>query len=353
MLRRGARFIGTSLLLASLPCAWAVASESEPAEPSEEGYLDYLNAPHAWFSQRVGRLSRQIDSYFGSPDVYDEVSGSYVEIELGQQFAEAGDSESIADFRIKVDLPRTEHRFKLLLESVSEDLDPRNDNPARERRGERDDAESSGVFAGLRRVFVETAGLQVSTDAGIKVRTPPEAFARARLRRTWPLGAWQLRFKEGLFWFDDEGAGQTTELDLDRRLSERFALRASSRYQWLDDTDEWRLGHGLALYQILGSRNSLAYEVGVQASNRPVLRSEHYRIGVRFRRRVHEDWLFLSLVPDVFWRREEGFQPEPGFLIELEMLFGERYLGSGYEPERRRQPREPYHPPGMIVQRRP
>jgi hypothetical protein len=177
-------------------------------------------------------------------------------------------------------------------------------------------------------MFVDTAGLQISSDAGIKLRTPLEPFARARLRRTWPLGDWQLRFKESLFWFDSRGGGQTTEIDLDRWLSERFALRASGRYHWMNEDDELLLDHGVSLYQILDSRNSLAYEAGVEASNRPVLRSEQYRLGVRFRRRVHEDWLFLSLVPDVIWRREEGFRPEPGLLIEFEMLFGERYLGS-------------------------
>ncbi|MES1943761.1 hypothetical protein PC39_06589 [Salinisphaera sp. PC39] len=304
----------------------AAAPEASPADPGS-GYLDYLNAPHAWFSRRVGNLSRQIDSYFGSSDVYDEVSGSYVEIELEQQFAEAGDNETGADFRVKVDLPRTEHRFKLLLESAAAELDPRSDGPANARReGEDDDA--SGLFAGLRRVFTETAGFQLSTDAGIKVRTPPEAFARARARRAWSLGDWRLRFKETLYWFDADGAGQTAEVDLDRRLDERFALRASTRYRWLDETDEWTLGHGVALYQILDARNSLAYEIGMEAVSRPVLRSERYRVGVRFRRRVHQDWMFLSVVPDVIWQRQEGFRAEPGLSLQLEMLFGERYLAA-------------------------
>lgn len=318
-----------SLSIAVPFCPSAAAQEPE----DDGGYLDYLNAPHSWFSRRLGNMSRQIDSYFGSSDVYEEVSGSYVEITLEQQFAEAGDSNTGADFRIKVDLPRTEHRFKLLLESVAEGIDPRDENPARSRR-ESDSDPSSGVFAGLRRVFLETAGFRLTTDAGVKFRTPPEPFARARLRRTWPLGDWQLRFKETLFWLDSDGAGQTTEFDLDRRINERFALRASSRYQWLNETDAWRLDHGLALYQILDVRNSLAYEAGVQATNRPELRSKQYRVGLRFRRRVHREWLFLSLVPDVIWRREESFRPEPGFLIEVQMLFGEGYLESHRRRER-------------------
>lgn len=306
----------------------AVLVAQEAGEPGPDGgYLDYLNTPHAWFSRRLGNMSRQIDSYFGSPDVYEEVSGSYAEIKLGQQFAEAGDSETNADFRIKADLPRTEHRFKLLIESVAEEIDPRDDNPARSRR-EPGDTPSSGIFAGLRRVMADTAGFRLTTDAGVKFRTPPKPFARARLRRSWSLGAWQFRFKETLFWFDSEGAGQTTEFDLDRRLDARFALRASSHYQWLDETDELRLGHGVALYHILDTHNSLAYEAGFQARNRPVLRSDQYRLGLRFRRRLHRDWLFLSLVPDVIWRDERDFRPEPGLLVELEMLFGERYLKS-------------------------
>lgn len=325
---------------------WAAAQDADgDNDASQGGYLDYLNTPHRWFSRRLGNLSRQIDSYFGTPDLYNEVSGSYAEIRLQQQFAQSGGGPG-ADFRIKIDLPHTEDRFKLLFESVPEENDPRDDNPVSARRAQ-DNAPSSGLFAGLRRVFARTAGFQFSTDAGIKLHLPPRAFARARLRRNWSLGHWQLRFKETLFWFNSEGAGETTEFDLDRRLGKRFALRASTRYQWLDDTDELSLGHGLALYQLLDPRNSLAYELGFQASNRPTLRSEQYRVGLRFRRRVHEDWLFLSVVPDVVWRREEGFSAEPGVLIQLEMLFGERYLGTHYKPPPK--PRPPHHPPGMIA----
>lgn len=333
--RPGRAACGASLSIALVvsvcfsPVAPASETASDPAKETagEGGYSDYLNAPHAWFSRRLGNMSRQIDSYFGSPDIYEEVSGTYAEITLEQQFAEAGDSDTGVDFRIKVDLPRTEHRFKLLLESVAEGIDPRDDSPARSRR-DSDSDPSSGIFAGLRRVFADTAGFRFTTDAGIKLRTPLEPFARARLRRTWPFGDWQLRFKETLFWFDSDGLGQTTELDLDRRIDERFALRASGRYQWLNETDEWRLDHGVALYQILDTHNSLAYEAGIQATNRPNLRGEQYRVGLRFRRRVHREWLFLSLVPDVIWRREEAFRPEPGLLIEIQMLFGERYLDS-------------------------
>lgn len=345
---KGAFVLAVAVAAICRPLA-AAAQESDAAgraEPeSEERYLDYLNAPHAWFSQRLGNMSRQIDSYFGGADVYEEISGSYLEANLAQQLQEVGSDPATADFHIKVELPYTERHFDLLLESVAEDVDPRNDNPART-RGPRGEGQSSGIFAGLRRVFVDTTGMQISTDLGVKVHLPPELFARARLRRTWPLGDWQLRFKETPFWYQDEGWGQTTEFDLDRWLSERFAFRANSRYQWLNDGDEWLLEHGVALYQILDSRNTLAYETGFQAKNRP-LRSTQYRVGLRFRRRVHRDWLFLSVVPDIIWRRDKGFQPEPGLFIELEVLFGEHYLGphrkdreSGPGPE----PEELYRP---------
>lgn len=348
--RGGTRGLGLALVL-----IWLAGCASSPDPGVDErrddsqagGYLDYLNAPHAWFSSRLGHMSRQIDSYFGSRDLYEEVSGSYAEIKLDQQWIDSGSGETGADFRVKIDLPRTEQRFKLLLESAADELDPRSDDPATARRID-DESRDANLFAGLRGVLVDSVGLKLSTDAGIKVRTPPEAFGRARLRRSWSLGPWQLRFKEGLFWFDTEGFGQTTELDLDRRLGDRLALRASTRYQWLDETDGWELGHGVALYQILDSRNSLAYEVGFQAGNRPVLRAQQYRIGVRFRRRVHEDWLFLSLVPDIVWARDNGFGPEAGLALRLEVLFGERYLGPAYSPATPR-PRPPDSPPGMLA----
>lgn len=307
-----------------LPAAIAAEAEASPPDMRKNGgYLDYLNAPHAWFSRRLGSLSRQIDSYFGSPDVYYEVSGSYLQLSAGRRLAAGAPDQGDVDFRLKVDLPRIEERLDLLLEQVADEVDFREDSagPVAEAQGQQ-----SGLFAGLRQVLVDSAGFLVNADVGVRLRAPPEPFTRLRVRRTWPFGRWQLRFKETLFWFDTRGIGQSAAFDLDRRLGPRFALRLSSRYDWLDESDELLLGHGVALYQILDERNSLAYEAGVRASNRPTLRSERYRLGLRFRRRVHEDWLFLSLVPDVRWAREDGFAPEPGVGLELEVLFGERYL---------------------------
>jgi len=166
----------------------------------------------------------------------------------------------------------------------------------------------------------------VQTDAGVKLRTPPDPFARADLRRVWDAGPWSIRLKEELFWFTSDGFGQTAELDIDRVVGEDTAVRTDTTVDWRDDTDELRLTFGVALLKVLGERETLAYETGLQASNRPTLAVNRYRVGARLRRRLHKDWLFLGVIPEILWRREDGFVPVPGIRLQIEFRFGERYL---------------------------
>ena len=321
--------LSTLCLLVMPPGALAGhESEEPPPEEAERGwrYLDYLNAPHAWFSRRLGDTSRYIDSYFATDDLYEEVSGSYAELSLDQRLVETQGADFELDFRLKAELPAAQRRLKLLLETDAEEREQRRSVPGESQSPDGGGEESPGLYAGLRQVLVQTTGLRLQTDAGIKLRTPLDPFAKIRLRRTWGWSRWSLRLKGTLFWFGSERLGHNVDMDIDRPITSHLALRFTTREVWLDETDVMRLGQGISLVHILGRRNVVSYELGMAAVNRPVIRAEQYRLGLRFRHRLHEDWLFLEVTPEILWPRQQGFEPRAGAFVTLEALFGERYL---------------------------
>lgn len=320
--------LATVGLLAMASGALADHESDEPPEEVERGwrYFDYLDSPHAWVSRRVGETSRYIDSYFATDDLYEEVSGSYAELTLDQGLIESEGAEFEVDFRLKAELPAVERRLKLLLETNASERERERSVPGESQSPDGGAGEDSGLYAGLRRGLVETTGFRLQTDSGIKLRTPLDPFAKIRLRRTWRGPQWSLRFKGALFWFGSERLGHNIDIDLDRPITPHLAVRLTTREVWLDETDVMRLGQGISLLHILGWRNVVSYELGMAAGNRPALRAEQYRLGLRFRHRLHEDWLFLEVTPEILWPRQEGFEARAGAFVSLQALFGERYL---------------------------
>jgi len=332
--RAGAVAAALTLCMGNALAEEEPAAEADRTGSAETGYFEQLGPSHRWLSRGLGNLSRRLDAYFGSEDIHDEVSGSHAEIVVAPRLADEGQSDLDGDFRLKLDLPQAERRLQLLLEN---DSDERQAEGSRLDQGPADpseDDDETDLFGGLRQILIDTTGVQLQTDLGIKLRTPLDPFARADFRRFWETGPWSVRFKEGLFWFNSSGFGQIAELNLDRVVGEDTAVRTDTTIDWRNDSDELRLSLGVALLEVLNSRETLAYETGMQASNRPTLRAERYRVGLRFRRRLHKDWLFLGVIPEVIWRREDGFTPEPGIRLQVEFRFGERYLAKrGLTPD--------------------
>ena len=69
----------------------------------------------------MGDTSRQIDGFFASEDLFDEVSGTFGELRLRQRFAELDQNEFDLDFRLKLRIPYTKDKLKFLLESDTEE----------------------------------------------------------------------------------------------------------------------------------------------------------------------------------------------------------------------------------------
>lgn len=264
------------------------------------------------------------DGLFGQPDVENAraVSGR---VELSTIYTEADGTEPRARLRLKYDLPNLERRVNLFL-----GRDDRDDFVQGRQEGF---AIRSSVFG------VETedrwlAGLGYSPPgrwrerldfrAGGRLSSSPEAFVQGRLRRNVFLGdrsVWRLR--ETVFYENRDGFGSTSSADFD------YVLRRTLLFHWgtvgtiseATDGVDWR--SATVLYQNLGSRTALAYELFLRGSTSGVDVRE-YGARTIFRRPLNREWLYGELIGGYTWPRELGERREGSALFGfgLELLFG-------------------------------
>lgn len=321
---------------AAMPAA-AAEGGSPPAATTEPSLRDLcrdgtategtmLDNSRRLLSETFCGATLWFDGLFGEPDVKNAraVSGR---VELSALHSEAEGTEPKARFRLKYDLPNLDRRVNLFL--------------GREDRDELVQGRQEG-FAIRSSVFgVETeekwlAGLgysppgrwkdRVDFRVGGRLSTAPEVFVQGRLRRNVFLGenaVW--RFRETVFYENRDGFGSTTSADYDYVLTRKLLFHWGTVGTYSEATEglDWR--SATVLYQNLGKRSALAYELFVRGATDDEVPLREYGARGVYRRPLNREWLFGEVIAGYTWPRESLDQPRDGsvlFGFGVELLFG-------------------------------
>lgn len=266
------------------------------------------------------------DGLFGEPNVENarEVSGR---VELSAIHSESEGTDPKARLRLKYDLPNLDRRVNLFL--------------GREDRDDFVQGREEG-FAIRSAVFgVETeeqwlAGLGYSPPGkwkdrldfrvGGRVSSAPEVFVQGRLRRNVFLGeraVWRLR--ETAFYENRDGFGSTSSADFDYVLTPELLFRWGTVGTFSEATEglDWRTA--TVLYQNLGSRSALAYELFLRGATDDDVGIREYGARGVYRRPLNREWLFGEVIAGYTWPRDSIDQPRDGSVLigfGIELLFG-------------------------------
>lgn len=283
--------------------------------------LSPADAPRNYWSGKLATFASDIDRFFGDPRYFQEVNKSVLQLNLTKVY-EPGDSggNMVLDGQAKLDLPSTERRFSLMLESNPE-KNISSDTPKRPVIAS-DVVTSNNQSVALRiEKPPEESPWHFSADAGIKARLPPEPFVRTRASYTKPLEDWRIKAAETVFWFSSIGAGETTQVDFERIISEPVLFRATSTATWMSDPHNFDLRQDFSLYHTLNERTALLYQAAVIGVSQPQLETTEYVLLLLARYRLHRSWIFFEISPQLHFPRSKNFESSPMLLLRLEALF--------------------------------
>lgn len=280
------------------------------------------------FRARVGNwvdnTSRNVDAFFGGSESASADNESYLRLGQELDWMEGEGFGGDVSIRYRIDLPTTEERLRLVIESDPE-----------ESQGTLADQGSGRLYNDQRDRSSSTLGLDwlESRDkrenwsnrfgAGIRLRIPLNPYVRFTSERLWDLGdgPWQLESFNRLSWFNNEGYSARTEWDIGRPLSERRHLRFITNVQWREEEDTLEYSEIAELNQRLNSRSAVRYSaiaIGESLSNP---RMTNYYLQTRYRRDLHKGILFGDVIPELHFQRDVGYDPRWAMTLRLEMYF--------------------------------
>jgi hypothetical protein len=294
-------------------------------QPELSDSLDYIDAPRNYLSGKIISFATDIDRFFGNDRNYQESNKSVVQVALGRTSGYGGDGKLVLAARANLNLPSTEKRLHLLVES----------NPDQNITGEPpqfqqttpltnniDKPQSIGLALRYQKIKEELKALHLSADAGLKFQgINVDPFMRARGSYSVPMDQWRLKAEESVYWFNTIGLGETTQIDLEHLLSEPVLFRATSNATWLKDKQNFDLRQDLTIFHTVSDRTALMYQASVVGVSNPQVEVTEYVLSMLYRYRLHREWIFFNLNPQLVFPKVNNFNSSFALSIRLEIMF--------------------------------
>lgn len=299
----------------SVGAASAVGAASPPVETANK-----MDSSRNYLSGKLESWAKGLDSFFGDYRNYQESNDSVIQLDLTQVTGYLGEPKYDFAMNLKISLPNTEKRTKFLIETNPEERTKSGPTNIQAVPSDKVSTPRS-IAAALRYEKTEAERWHFSTDGGIQLAglasTP---FVRARLSLAMPLDDWRMSVAETTFWFRTIGAGESTLIDFERTLGKNLLFRASSNATWLNETQSFDLSQSFSFFHTWSERSALLYQFNVVGVSKTQAQVTDYVILMTCRYRLHREWVYLEISPQVHFPQSESYQTSKLLSVRLEFL---------------------------------
>lgn len=281
-----------------------------------------------WILRRREEVAREItdlavsaDDFFAS-EVSRRDNKSYLLVRGGAIWSKGGEIGSDSDVKLKLDMPGTKKRWKVLFESDPDELNDLDSAALVTPQERRDVSDTSGAAGAVRFVIDNKSRWKQDFDLGVRGSTPLDPFSRYEIRRNEQINAlWSYYFRESVYVFREDGWGQRTTFLLERPLRPDYLWRnrIDSKFRDTDNVLETVLS--TSTVHFLDPLRAMFYSVGLIAVNRPNSQVSEYFINTTYRVRLYKDWLFFDIRPELAFPRDDEFKPNPSLTFGLDVYF--------------------------------
>jgi len=312
-------------------------SPSPSGSPSLAPWVDatFIDDAHKWTSSFMTNSVFNFDNWFGDIDTLEaDIDKPWIRVRVGGDWDEVDGFKFKNRWRIDIPLPVLENKLGVFLGHDDQD----NDRDDSDYFDQEDDNDATEISAGLRYTFRRTENFQFSTNFGIQLKLPPVLYVKPRLQFTYTSGKWLFRPIQYVYYYTDDGLGETTKMEINWYLGSRFLLRSSSEAEYSNTSQGMDLSQDFSLQYLNfdvrhGNNYAASLEWGSGAHTWPATKFARHRLTIRFYHTIFRPWLRIGIAPSLNWKRikpddDEDFpdywkKAYPGCEVFVEILFEE------------------------------
>ncbi len=294
-------------------------------ESAGEGEIALINDTHEVLSNQIQQFADQIDGFFGNERVLEEANRTQLLLGIGGQTDAKGRLSKKPRASLRLHLPRTSHRWRLLIESSRESGEASlADDALPNTEGSAQDALNPTFFStAFQYVIKSTNDWHADAKVGVAYRGYVDPFVRARVRRLFPLWVFNVRVAQTVNYFVVDKLGETSSLDIDRKFMGDYFFRASSVAEWRQKINYFELSQTFSVQHALSKDVAVSHLIGVFAITEPNVHVDRYLAQVRMRWRIYKRWTFFEIRPELTFPAAQRYAMEPTLTAAIEIVFGQ------------------------------
>lgn len=296
-----------------------ISSEILPTE--KELTINIFDNSRDWLKSYIDSVSLRvdgffIDTFFGDDILEDDVSGSRAKLSFSTRRVLGEPVGYKFGVSVKLVLPNTDEKLNLLLESSEDEDEERENNVA-------STVENVEYSTALRYIFTETERWRVNFDTGVRWGIPSDPFAQLKLRRYAYYDDFRARTTQTVYWSGIDGYGEKTSFELNRPLNIDRLLRFNMAAEYLLNNDYFDLDYSVSLFHELNKKEVFSYFIAASGDTIKDATFNSYQLGVRYRRKVYQDWMFVEFSPVLETSSEKEYDITPVIMFSFEALIGD------------------------------
>lgn len=290
-------------------------------EPNNDSITKFRNGTLSFVCKAV----RGIDSWFGSEQIFDD-NDFGGKLTIGFRQDEDTGFDPRIRLRLNATLPNVSSRFNAFIGRTDNDafiqdrkvtgVDEINNDLANE---------DVRWLIGLGYRNPKNTGFDTSLGASFSSSIQP--FAKLRYRYFKQLGNFSARFKQTLFWENEDGFGTTSNLSFHKPLNETYLSTIDIESTFLIDTEILESAASITLFRKLSNQSGLAFRTFIlnESGSNSAVTTPEFGVSINYRQPVLKPWLILRASLENRWERENNNEPIESFAklgIQFEMIFG-------------------------------
>lgn len=338
VLLHSARLFAVVVFLFHIITGPGYAEESAAWETEKSSRLDrthrYLSNRVLHFAESINNLisatfrpeedheSEMTRRFYGNLLTAYQVEGSLIRLTPRLTMTEGEDNDYKLDFSARLRLPDLSKRLRLYADSYDTDYDTMEEIYSARYRQKLEDERVEGPTAGLTYLLSDHKTRDLSLSTGLRFHPEPSPKIRLRGRLSKSHDNWRAETAQSVFWNENDGFGEKTELILNRRAGEIHLYRLNSSLVWSEISKGLDWGQFAAYHARFSSLSSAALKLGVRGYSQPSWITDQYLARATWRRRLHRDWMFLEIEPGLDFFREDDFKATSLINIRIEIVIG-------------------------------
>ncbi len=278
-----------------------------PVEGHDEVILEpRVDRSKQWLVDRMDDFSEDLDvffvQYFFNSEVFeDDIGGNRAVIAIDTRREIGGDVDYKLSGKLKLELPNTNKRMKLLVSSEDDSEYEINKQPIQS-------IQNASYSTAVRYILNERTAWKSDIDVGFRGGLPLNPYSRLRARRYGSTFGWQHRVTQSVYYRHIEGWGETTEFRFDKNIISNHLLVFNTEADYLVQNDYFDVSSNITVYHKVDESSILASQIGITGDTDKGSMISSYFAGLKYRRLIYRDWVYASINPQIEWNKDREYR---------------------------------------------